>query len=107
MGEEDLLGFHVFVAELELLVGNARGDRGASAVALLELLQKLVVSIDHTPVSVLRQYQRRCEQVLLGLLQRGVFSEVRYYRSTRGQQGAAERAQCRVRRSNIRRSHFG
>eukprot|EP00803_Ostreobium_quekettii_P010737 evm.model.scf_1340.1 EVM.evm.TU.scf_1340.1 scf_1340:1414-16767(-) len=77
VGEEDLLGFHVFVAELELLVGNGRGDKAADAVALLELLQKLVVSIDHTQVAVLKKHQRRCEEVLVRLLQKGSCSEVR------------------------------
>ncbi|GMH38796.1 hypothetical protein BSKO_06694 [Bryopsis sp. KO-2023] len=75
--EEDLLGFHVFVAELELLWGNRRGDRALDSGVLLELLQKIVVSIDRTKQDGLRQFQRRCETVLSGILLLGVCSEVR------------------------------
>ena len=74
--EEDLLGFHVFSAELELLTGNKRSS-SVDEVALLELLQKLFLSVDHTDVQVVKQHQRRCEQTLVSLLSKGPCTEVR------------------------------
>ena len=53
--EEDLLGFHVFVAELELLAGTRR-DSPLNEVALLELLQKLLLSVDRTGVKTVKDY---------------------------------------------------
>lgn len=73
--EEDLLGFHVFVAELELVVGTRR-DGAFDEVALLELLQKLLLSVGRTDVKVVKEYQRRCEQALVSLLLKGLCTEV-------------------------------
>ena len=73
--EEDLLGFHVFFAELELVVGTRRG--AFDEVALVELLQKLLLSVDRTNVKVVKEYQRRCEQILVSLLQGGLCTEVK------------------------------
>jgi len=73
--EEDLLSFHVFVAELELLSGTRR-DRAIDQVALLELLQKLMLSLEHTDLRLVKEYQRRCEQTLVSLLMLGLPSEV-------------------------------
>lgn len=69
--EEDVLGFHVWVAELELLVGNAKGQRRADACACFELLQKLLVTIDQSDASRVREYQRRCETALYEVLLKG------------------------------------
>ena len=73
--EEDLLGFHVFVAELELVTATRR-DGAFDEVALLELLQKLLLSVDHTDLKFVKEYQRRCEQSLIALLLRGPCAEV-------------------------------
>lgn len=73
--EEDLLGFHVFVAELELLTGGRR-EAKYDEVAFLELLQKVLLSLDHTPVQVIKEYQRRCEQTLISLIRSGRCPEV-------------------------------
>lgn len=82
MEEEELLGFHVFVAELELLVSKHRVlKEGCFCLvysgALVEVLQKLVVSLDHTSTEVLKSCQGRCEQVLNGVLMKGACPEVR------------------------------
>jgi hypothetical protein len=69
--EEEALGFHVWVAELELLVGNARGSRRADPLACFELLQKLLVTIDRTDTARVREYQRRCETALYDILLKG------------------------------------
>jgi hypothetical protein len=69
--EEEALGFHVWVAELELLVGNARGTRRADPLACFELLQKLLVTIDRTDSTRVREYQRRCETALYDILVKG------------------------------------
>ena len=68
------LGFHVWVAELELLVGQARGaskQPGVDPVAAVELLQKLQATIESAAPGMLRQYQRRCEEALADILLRG------------------------------------
>jgi hypothetical protein len=69
--EEDVLGFHVWVAELELLVGNSKGQRLADPYACFELLQKLLVTIDQSESSRVREYQRRCEAALYEILLKG------------------------------------
>ena len=67
------LGFHVWVAELELLVGTARGPGQApNAAASLELLQKLQATLQaESGVARVREYQRRCEDALVELLLKG------------------------------------
>ena len=70
LDEEDCLGFDVFVAELELIVGT-RKDKRPDEVQLLELLQKLLVSVSRTDKPVLKQYQKRCEAVLVDVLYKG------------------------------------
>lgn len=47
--EEDLLPFSLFANELELLVGTARGKSRPDPLATLQLLQKLVATLDRTP----------------------------------------------------------
>ena len=47
--EEDLLPFSLFANELELLVGTARGKAKPDPLATLQLLQKLVATLDRTP----------------------------------------------------------
>jgi hypothetical protein len=69
--EEECLGFGVFVAELELILGTSRGLR-PDQTALLELLQKLQASIISTRDSaVLKQHQRRCEAALYDITYKG------------------------------------
>jgi hypothetical protein len=66
------LGFHVWVAELELLVGQGRASRRApDPVAAVELLQKLAATLEGAGPEVLREYQRRCEDALSDILLRG------------------------------------
>lgn len=69
--EEEVLGFHIWVAELELLVGNAKGARRADPVYCFELLQKLLVTIERTEKPRLKEYQRRCEDALAEILLKG------------------------------------
>jgi hypothetical protein len=68
--EEDCLGFGVFVAELELILGTSR-DRRPDQVQLLELLQKLQASISASEVSVLKKHQKRCEAALYDIIYKG------------------------------------
>jgi hypothetical protein len=69
--EEECLGFGVFVAELELVVGTSKGRRPDQTV-LLELLQKLQTSIITTRDSaVLKQHQKRCEAALYDIVYKG------------------------------------
>lgn len=74
--EEELLQLNVFVAELELIVGSAR-DKRPDNVALLELLQKLVASINTTDRAVLKANQKRCEAVLVDVVYKGACAPVR------------------------------
>ncbi|KAK9798183.1 hypothetical protein WJX73_010462 [Symbiochloris irregularis] len=76
LDEEDLLGFHVWVAELELLVGTTKSGR-VDPVACFELLQKLLVSIDTTERQRLKEYGRRCEAALMDILLKGTAPPVR------------------------------
>lgn len=74
--EEECLGFGVFVAELELVVGTSKGRKPDQAV-LLELLQKLHASITATRDStILRQHQKRCEAALYEILYKGCCNAV-------------------------------
>jgi hypothetical protein len=76
--EEECLGFGVFVAELELIVGTSKGKK-ADQTVLLELLQKLQASITSTardPAS-LKQHQKRCEAALYDIVYKGSCAAVR------------------------------
>ncbi|CAL8466413.1 g5949 [Coccomyxa elongata] len=76
--EEEALGFHIWVAELELLVGQARGSKqGVDPVAAMELLQKLQVTIESSDKARIREYQRRCEDALEDNLLKGTAPPVR------------------------------
>jgi hypothetical protein len=69
--EEDCLGFKIWVAELELVVGGSRGTKRADPAQTFLLLQKLVTTVDRTERSEIREYQRRCESALIDILLRG------------------------------------
>lgn len=73
--EEECLGFGVFVAELELIVGTSR-DRQPDQVQLLEVLQKLQSSISITDSNVVKLHQKRCEAALYGIVYKGACSVV-------------------------------
>jgi len=70
LDEEDLLGVEVFVAELELVLGPK--DSRPDQTQLLELLQKLQVSIGSAEPAVVKRCQRRCEAAIADLLHRGM-----------------------------------
>ncbi|GFR48876.1 hypothetical protein Agub_g10725 [Astrephomene gubernaculifera] len=74
--EEECLPFPIFIAELELLVGNSKRGK-PDGVQLLELLQKLVATIPRTDKPVMKQYQRQCETMLYDVLVHGVGAAVR------------------------------
>lgn len=65
------------MAELELLVGNARGKRKVDPSQCFQLLQKLVVTLDRTARLEVREYQRRCEDALIDILLKGAPPPVR------------------------------
>lgn len=69
--EEEALSFNVWVAELELLVGNARGNRRVDPIYSFELLQKLQGSIQRSDRAQLHSYQRKCEDALTTVLLKG------------------------------------
>lgn len=72
------LGFHIWVAELELLVGQTRGSKqSVDPVAAIELLQKLQVTIESSDKARIREYQRRCEDALEDVLLKGTAPPVR------------------------------
>lgn len=73
--EEDCLGFDLFLAEFELILGSRRGQ--PDAVQLTELLQKLIVTVGRTDRNALKQHQRRCEALFTDLLNIGTGSAVR------------------------------
>lgn len=75
--EEEALSFNVWVAELELLVGNARGNRRVDPVYSFELLQKLQGSIQRSERAQLHSYQRKCEDALTTILLKGAPPPVR------------------------------
>lgn len=74
--EEECLPFDVFVAELELLVGNKQSK--PDGVALLQLLQKMIATINRTERKILKQYQKRCEGIFTDLLAVGASPVVRW-----------------------------
>ncbi|KAL4431040.1 hypothetical protein ABPG75_006296 [Micractinium tetrahymenae] len=75
--EEALLGFKIWVAELELLVGNARGRAKPDQAQCFQLLQKLVVTLDRCERPEVREYQRRCEEAVVDILLKGAPPPVR------------------------------
>ena len=75
--EEDCLGFKIWVAELELIVGGSRGKKKADAAQVFLLLQKLVITLDRTDRTEVREYQRRCEDALIDILLKGAPPPVR------------------------------
>ncbi|KAL0055345.1 hypothetical protein WJX82_010851 [Trebouxia sp. C0006] len=75
--EEEALSFNVWVAELELLVGNARGNRRVDPIYSFELLQKLQGSIRRSERAQLQSYQRKCEDALTIVLLKGAPPPVR------------------------------
>ncbi|KAG2435720.1 hypothetical protein HXX76_006917 [Chlamydomonas incerta] len=74
--EEEVLPFPVFIAELELLVGNSKRGK-PDGVQLLELLQKLLATIPRTDKAVVKQHQRQCEAMLYDVLAHGIGAAVR------------------------------
>ena len=77
--EEECLGFSIFVAELELIVGS-RHSGSVDQVALLELLPKLVATVARTQRAKLKQMQKRCEAAFTELIDSGVSSAVRSFK---------------------------
>lgn len=75
--EEEILGFPIWVAELELIVGSARGKKKPDPVQCFQLLQKLLVTLDRTASSDIRPHQRRCEDALVDILLKGAPPPVR------------------------------
>ena len=75
LDEEECLPFPIFIAELELLVGNSKRGK-PDGVQLLELLQKLVATIPRTDKAVLKQHQRQCEAMLYDVLAHGIGAAV-------------------------------
>ena len=69
--EEEALSFNVWVAELELLVGNARGNRRIDPIYSFDLLQKLQGSIARSERAQLQSYQRKCEDALMMVILKG------------------------------------
>ena len=66
------------MAELELLLGQVKGSTAnIEPVAALELLQKLLVTIDSSQRERVREYQRRCEEALMEVLFKGSAPPVR------------------------------
>jgi hypothetical protein len=78
--EEDVLGYKIWVAELELLVSQRKQGGVSGKVdfgACYALLQKLHVTIDGTSVDEIKEYQRRCEDALVDILLKGCPPPVR------------------------------
>jgi hypothetical protein len=75
--EEDCLGFKIWVAELELLVGSSRGRRKANPGHVHRLLQKLVATLDRAGREEIREYQRKAEDALIDILLKGAPPPVR------------------------------
>lgn len=75
--EEECLPFPIFMAELELLVGNSKRGK-PDGVQLLELLQKLVATIPRTDKAIIKQHQRQCETMLHDVLAHGVCTAVSF-----------------------------
>lgn len=80
--EEDLLGYKIWVAELELLVSQQkqRTSKAPGKVdfgACYTLLQKLHATIDDTGADEIKEHQRRCEDALVDILLKGCPPPVR------------------------------
>ncbi|KFM26650.1 HEAT repeat-containing protein 5A [Auxenochlorella protothecoides] len=75
--EEDCLGFPIWVAELELIVGSARGSSRPDSIACLALLHKLVATLARAGREEVRAHQRRCEDAVLHVLLKGAPPSVR------------------------------
>lgn len=75
--EEDCLGFPIWVAELELIVGMARGSARPDSMDCLVLLHKLVATLARAPRPEIRDHQRRCEEALSNILLKGAPPSVR------------------------------
>lgn len=80
--EEDLLGYKIWVAELELLVSQQkqRTSKAPGKVdfgACYALLQKLHATIDDTGADEIKEHQRRCEDALVDILLKGCPPPVR------------------------------
>lgn len=65
------------MAELELLVGNARGRTKPDQAQCFQLLQKLAVTLDRSARPEVREYQRRCEEAVVDVLLKGAPPPVR------------------------------
>ncbi len=74
--EEEVLGFAIWVAELELLVGG-RGTQASDAADYFHLLQKLLVTVERDERDIVREYQRRCDDKLHDLIVAGAPAPVR------------------------------
>lgn len=74
--EEEALGFAIWVAELELLVGG-RGTQASDAADYFQLLQKLLVTVERDQRDVVREHQRRCDDKLYDLIVAGAPAPVR------------------------------
>ena len=77
--EEDCLGFPIWVAELELIVGMARGSARPDSMDCLVLLHKLVATLARAPRPEIRDHQRRCEEALSNILLKGAPPSVRVF----------------------------
>ena len=86
--EEDLLGYKIWVAELELLVSqrsmgggragaSGRKSRAAGFGPYYMLLQKLDATVLSTRIDEVKEYQRRCEDALIDILLSGAPPPVR------------------------------
>lgn len=77
MEEEEVLGFPVWAAELDLLVGGSKRGQVSDQGQCFELLQKIQVTLARTTRSEVQEYQRRCEEALCSILLRGAAPPVR------------------------------
>ena len=64
------------VAELELLVGSAKGSAGVDQIQAVEILQKLLANIPRTERPRLKEYGRRCEAAMADVLLKGTAQPV-------------------------------
>ena len=71
MDEEEVLGFPVWAAELDLLVGGSKGGQVSDQGQCFELLQKIQATLARTARKEVQEYQRRCEEALCSLLLKG------------------------------------
>ncbi|KAK9865210.1 hypothetical protein WJX84_003181 [Apatococcus fuscideae] len=77
MEEEEVLGFPVWAAELDLLVGGSKGGQVSDQGQCFELLQKIQITLARTTRSEVQEYQRRCEEALCSILLRGAAPPIR------------------------------